>query len=223
MYARQVVQVGTRDVDGVLLAMQPTFEISGTVRIPEGVTLSSARVFVEPLENGMPFGGGGSGVVEGGNWKIQGVGPGRFRFVLNPVPEGMYVKSVSAQGQDITAGAMISGASSGIEITLAAGAPELTGTVAGKDNEPASGATVVLVPDGTRQEQFWLFRNATADQNGAFALKNITPGSYTAYAFADIEDGAWHSADFLKQHDGQGVKVRLEEKARENTALTLAQ
>jgi hypothetical protein len=223
MYARQAVQVGARDVDGIVLALQATFEVSGTVRVPEGVTLGATRVFADPLETGMPFGGGGSGVVEGNSWKIQAVVPGRYRFFMNPVPEGTYVKSVSVQGQDITAGAAVSAAASGLEVTLAAGAPEVTGTVLNQEKQPASGATVVLVPESNPQEQFWLFRTATTDQNGAFAMKNITPGQYTAYAFADVEEGAWYSPDFLQQHEGQGVKMKLEERARETAALAVTQ
>jgi hypothetical protein len=222
-FARQTVQVGSRDLDGVVLTMQQTFEVTGTVRVPEGVTLSAARVFVDPVEPNMPFGGGASGMVEGGSWKIDNVAPGRFRFFLNPLPEGTYVKGVNVQGQDITAGAVISGASSGIEIVLGTNAPEVSGTVVDKDKAAASGATVVLVPDSAKQEQFWLYRTALADQNGAFVLKNITPGSYTAYAFADVEEGVWHSPEFLKQYEGKGVRLKLEEKSRETAALTVAQ
>jgi hypothetical protein len=180
-------------------------------------------VFVDPVEPNMPFGGGASGMVEGGSWKIDNVAPGRFRFFLNPLPEGTYVKGVNVQGQDITAGAVISGASSGIEIVLGTNAPEVSGTVVDKDKAAASGATVVLVPDSAKQEQFWLYRTALADQNGAFVLKNITPGSYTAYAFADVEEGVWHSPEFLKQYEGKGVRLKLEEKSRETAALTVAQ
>ena len=222
-FARQSIQVGARDLDGVVLALQPTFEITGTIRAPEGVILSGAQVYLDPMETGMPFGGGGSGQIESGAWKIQGAGPGRFRFFVNPLPEGTYLKSVSVQGQDITAGAMISSVASGVEITLGTNAPELNGTVVNKDKEPAPGATVVLVPDAGRQDQFWLFRTATTDQNGAFALRNISPGQYTAWSFSDVEDGAWHSAEFLKQYEGKGVKLSLDEKARESAALTIAQ
>jgi hypothetical protein len=223
VFARQVVQVGSRDMDGLVLALQPTFEITGTVRVPEGVTLGQTRVFLDPMETGMPFGGGGSGVVNGNAWKIENAGPGRFRFFLSPLPDGTYIKTVTVQGQDISAGAMINAAASGVEITLGAGAPEVIGTAVNKDKEPATGSTVVLVPELGRQEQFWLFRSAPVDQNGAFALKNIAPGQYTAYAFADVEDGAWHSPDFLRQHEGKGVKVKLEENAKETVALVVTQ
>lgn len=223
MFARQTVQIGARDVDGVVLALQPTFSVSGTVKAPETVSLSGARVFLDGMESGMPFGGGASSMVDGNSWRADNVSPGKFRFLVNPLPAGTYVKSVSVQGQDITSGAMISAAAAGIEIALGTGAPEVTGTVVNKDKEAAAGATVVLVPDTSTQEQFWLYRTTTADQNGSFALKNITPGAYTAYAFLDVEDGSWHSAEFMKQYDGKGVRLKLEENAREAAALTVAQ
>jgi len=206
----------------VVLAMEPTFGITGTVRVPEGVMLAGARVIADPMEAGTPFGGGGSGEVKENAWKIDGVGPGKYRFFLSQLPEGTYLKTVSAQGQDISAGASVTAAASGIELILGTDAPELNGTVVNKDKDPAGGTTVVLVPD-TDRERYWLFRTATADQNGAFAMKNIAPGQYTAYAFADVEDGIWMDADFLKRYEGKGVRLKLEEKSKETAPLTVAE
>lgn len=222
--ARQTVQVGNRDLDGVVLQMQPTFEISGTVRVPEGLGVSGARVMAESLDPGVPFQPTVGGVVEpGGTWKLQGVAPGRYRLYMTPVPQGSYLKAVMVQGQDITAGADISAAATGIELLLGSKAPEVTGSVIGAEKEPVSGATVVLVPESGRREHYWLFRTGTTIDNGAFALRGIVPGSYTAYAFRETEDGAWYNSEFLKAAEGRGVALKLAEGSTETVQITVAQ
>lgn len=222
-FARRPVQLGTRDLEGVVISLEPAFEVSGTIRVPEGMTVTNARVIADPIETGSPFGGGGAGMVKDGSWKIENLVPGKYRFFLSQIPEGAYQKSVSVQGQDISAGAMVSSAATGVELTLSADAPQLNGTVVDREGEPVRGATVVLAPDESRREQYWLFRTATVDQNGGFAMKGIAPGSYTAYAFSDLEEGSWQSPEFVHQYGSKGVRLKLDEKAQEKAALTLMQ
>ena len=99
----------------------------------------------------------------------------------------------------------------------------MTGTVTGSEKEPLSGATVLLVPESSRRNQFWLFRTATTDQNGAFSIKGIVPGSYTVHAFREIEDGSWYSPELLKSIDGKGASVKLTEGSAETVQIAAAQ
>jgi protocatechuate 3,4-dioxygenase beta subunit len=222
--ARTTVQVGNRDLDGVVLQMQSTFEIAGTVRAPEGTAIAGARVMAESLERSGPFQGMIGGAVEpGGTWKLAGVAAGKYRIYMTPAPQGTYLKSVMVQGQDITAGADISASANGIEIQLAAKAPEVTGSVIGAEKEPVTGATVVLVPESGRRDQYWLFRTASSGENGAFTLRGIVPGNYTAYAFREAEDGIWYSPEFMKTAEGKGVSLKLAEGAAETVQITAAQ
>jgi hypothetical protein len=68
-----------------------------------------------------------------------------------------------------------------------------------------------------------LFRLAAADNAGAFSIRGIAPGRYTAFAFTDVEDGIWHSPEFLKSVEGRGTAVTLEEGSRETLTLKSAQ
>jgi protocatechuate 3,4-dioxygenase beta subunit len=216
--ARLPVQVGTRDLDGVTLQLQPTFAISGTVRAPEGVSVANARITLESLEPGMPFGAmGTSGPVDpGGAWTAANVAPGRYRFAITPVPQGTYLKAVTVQGQDITAGALVSAPATGVEILLGTNAPAVGGTALGPDKEPVTGATVVLVPDTSRRDQYWLFRQTAADANGSFSFTGVSPGQYSVFAFRDVEEGVWFSPDFLRPLEGKGTPVKLAEGAAES-------
>jgi hypothetical protein len=221
--ARQQVQVGNRDLDGVVINLMPAFEISGSVRAPEGVNLSSVRVALEPLDSSFPNAGEGAKKDAAGAFVFPSVAPGEYRFAVANLPAGTYLKSVSVQGQDITNGALIGAAASGVSIDLAAGAPELSGNVLDADKQPVASAFVVLVPGGSNRQRYWMYRNAVSDQSGAFTVSNVVPGKYTAYAFVDVDEGVWHSSDFMKQFEGKGVSLALEEGAKESLQLTPVQ
>ena len=78
---RLSIQVGNRDLDGLVLQLQRTFEITGTVKVPEGSSLAGARVMAESMETGLPFQPTLGGAVDpAGAWKIPGVSPGKYRI-----------------------------------------------------------------------------------------------------------------------------------------------
>ena len=81
---RLSIQVGNRDLDGLVLQLQRTFEITGTVKVPEGSSLAGARVMAESMETGLPFQPTLGGAVDpAGAWKIPGVSPGKYRIYLS--------------------------------------------------------------------------------------------------------------------------------------------
>jgi hypothetical protein len=223
-FANTPVQVGNRDLDGVIVQLQSAFDVSGIVRIAgEGVPLGTPRVVMEPLDPGIPFAGGNDGGVKpDGTWSLSGLSSGRYRISISGLPEGTYLKSVLAGGQDVTAGAQISSAATGIELVLGTKAPEVSGTVLNADKEPVPASTVVLVPDSSQPDQYWRFKTAASDDSGAFRIQGIVPGQYTAYALIDVEDGIWNDPDFLRTLQGKGTAVKLEEGSNETLQLAIA-
>lgn len=50
------------------------------------------------------------------------------------------------------------------------------------------------------------------DQSGAFVVKEpVRPGEYTLYAFEGVPDGAWTDAEFIKEIEGNGVRIKVGE------------
>jgi protocatechuate 3,4-dioxygenase beta subunit len=217
MTGQLAVQVGNGDLEGVTLQLAPPFDVTGQLKVAEeGIDLANVRVTLEPVQSGAPFfGGTNSEITADGQFRISGVSAGKYRFVVQRLPQGTYVRSVSIQGQDITPGAAINSAAAGVEIALGADAPEVGGTVLDDEKRPLPDASVVLVPESSKTGQYWLFHVTSSDQNGAFAFRNVIPGQYIAYAFTNAEDGAWHDPDFLKQSAGKGTSIKLTEGSRE--------
>jgi hypothetical protein len=74
-------------------------------------------------------------------------------------------------------------------------------------------ARVVLIPD-TRDTGLVESDTHAAmlDQSGVFTVKDaIRPGEYTLYAFEGVPEGAWTDAEFMKEIEGKGVRVKLGE------------
>jgi hypothetical protein len=76
-------------------------------------------------------------------------------------------------------------------------------------NEAQPGSQVVLRSNVEGRRRTVLTKHAVADQYGAYTFQGITPGSYTLYAWDEVEPGAWDDPDFMAAYkdDGEGIKV----------------
>jgi hypothetical protein len=50
----------------------------------------------------------------------------------------------------------------------------------------------------------------------------LAPGSYTLYAWLDLEDGVWRDADFLKSQEANGTTVKVVEDSDREVELKLS-
>ncbi len=90
-----------------------------------------------------------------------------------------------------------------------------------KTPQPVPGATVVLVPtERERVDQLTYYKTASTDQSGSFTIKNVAPGEYKAYAWDDVESGAYYDPGFVKQVESKGEPVSLRESAKLTLQLT---
>jgi hypothetical protein len=101
------------------------------------------------------------------------------------------------------------------------------GTVVEKENDvddahPVANATVVAVPEETYRKLADRFGLGQTDQQGRFTIRGLAPGSYTLYAWQDLEDGIWHDPDFLKSQEANGTRVGVEEGSRHQVELKLS-
>src|SRR5712691_3323200 len=225
--ARVPVEVSSSNIDNVMLTIGGGLEVNGHLQIDgnSSVRLTSIRVNMEPREFGIIFGPlPNTSVKDDGTFKLEEVSPDVYNFFFPGLPDGFYVKSVRSGDTDVLATGLdlINGAPVNVDIVLSPNAGQVSGTVQSpKTQQPVPGATVVLVPiERERVDQLTYYKTASTDQSGSFTIKNVAPGEYKAYAWDDVESGAYYDPGFVKQFESKGKPVSLRESAKLTLQLT---
>ena len=205
------VPVGQADVDGVALDLAESVDLPGRVQV-EGdapLKLDSLRLNAAPR---VPWGYPATALVQAdGSFLLAGLDPLDYSVEVTGAPGNYYVKSMRMGQQDALAGGLKGAlaASQTLEVVLSPAGGQITGQAFTTRNEPAPGATVVLVPD---QHEIWRrYSSTSADEHGRFELHGITPGDYHLYAFDDVPAGAWEDPDFLKAVESWGSTLSVHE------------
>jgi len=233
--ARQEISV-VADVDTVKLVVQPSFTINGHLRIENGggeLTQYAAnlRQSESPEDPGFfmsqEFFGTNAPADRSGNFVWKNVNPGNYIVqVYGGDGQGFFLKSVTLSGRDIATGFTASGPAT-LELMVSTRGGTIEGVVVEKekdaDNEhPVANATVVAVPEEKFRRLPDRFGNGSTDQHGRFIIRGVAPGSYTLYAWQDLEDGVWRDPDFLKSQEANGTAVKVEEDSHQQVELKLS-
>ncbi len=235
--ARQDVSVAAADVEGVKLTPLPSFKLSGHLQIegsaPGALTQYSVnlRQAELPEDQGFfmsqDFFGTNAPVDRFGNFEWKNVNSGNYIVqVYGGNGQGFFLKSVTLGGRDITTGFTASGPAT-LDVVVSTKGGTVEGVVVEKekdvDNEyPVANATVVAVPEQKYRKLPDHFAIGSTDQQGRFTIRGVAPGSYTLYAWQDLEEGVWHDPDFLKSQEANGTAVRVEEGSHQAVELKLS-
>jgi len=226
MTARQSLQVGSTNVEGLRLSPQPGATIQGHLHFesrnqlrfdPERIFLTlqmvdageqsdTAPVFRESFSNIAHVAGDGSfqwADVPVGNYYVQIVGDGDANG-------GWYMKSVSSGGRDVNdASIAVNGGTVTLDLLASANGGVADGVVVNSKGEPFSNAIVVAVPEARMRGRVDHYRKTVTDQTGHFGLRGLRPGDYTIFAWESIEGEAYYNPDFLKAFEGQGTTLHI--------------
>lgn len=234
--ARQEINVVAGDVEGVRLAPQPSFRLSGHLHIEGTATVDLTQFSAnlrqaELAENpglflSQEFFGTNAAVDRVGNFEWKNVNPGNYIVqVYGVAGQGFFLKSVTLGGRDIITGFTASGPAT-LDVVVSTKGGLVEGVVVEKekdiDNEhPVANATVVAVPEEKYRKLPDRFGIGSTDQRGYFTIRGMAPGSYTLYAWQDLEDGIWRDADFLKSQEANGAAVKIDEGSHQQVGLKL--
>jgi hypothetical protein len=220
--------VGNEDLAGVSVATSKGGTIRGSVVTDNNakVVTTNIQVSVQPLRQ-TP---GGflprTQVSAAGTFELNGL-IGAQLLRVDRLPEGWVVKSIRANGRDITDTALEFRGSEGatVQVVLTNRISEVSGTVKA-NGQPVTSASVVLFPEDAAQ---WAFpsrrvRMVRVDQNGVFRAQSLPPGErYLALAVDYLEQGEYQDPAFLERMRGRATAFSLSEGENKNVDLTLVE
>jgi hypothetical protein len=108
-----------------------------------------------------------------------------------------------------------------VELILARPAASIEGTVLNPSGKPASGAAVILIPNGDRRQNLLLYKRGTSSESGKVTLGALAPGAYKLFAWESIPNGAELNAEFMRECEDRGVPVTIEAGAQLKVQLSL--
>jgi len=230
--ARQPVDVGAGDVDGVVLTVTPPGSIKGVARL-EGtppangpqISASNLHISLMPAEMmGMMGPPPNAKVSADGTFAIENVNPGRFYLQTN-APPGTYLKSVRFGNSEILGKELdlTNGAAGQLEVVYRYGPGEVDGQLDSSQNgsaDPNATAQIAVVPEELNADGTGI-RFSQSDSKGTFSVPNLAPGRYRAYAFENVEISALQNPDMLKQLESKGSAFELKENEKKQVQLPL--
>jgi hypothetical protein len=236
--ARQDISVVAADVEGVKLAPLPTFTISGHLHIEGSASGDLTQYVVNLRQAELPedpgffmsqdFFGTNASVDRLGNFDWKDVNPGTYVVqVYGGEGQGsFFLKSVTLGGRNIETGFTASGPAT-LDLVVSSKGGMVEGTVVEKEKDvendhPVANATVVAVPEEKYRKLPDRFGMGSTDQHGHFTIRGLAPGTYTLYAWQDLEEGVWRDPDFLKSQEANGKTVKVEEGSHQQVELTLS-
>jgi protocatechuate 3,4-dioxygenase beta subunit len=241
--AHQDVSVVAADVDGVKLTPQPSFTLSGHLHIEGSVSPDLTQYSANLRQAELPedpgffmsqeFFGTNAPADRLGNFEWKNVTPGNYIVqVYGGDGQGFFLKSVKLGGRNSETGFTASG-----QATLDLLVSTKGGTVEGAVVDPAvekaaekdsdevhqvANATVVAVPEEKYRKLPDRFGIESTDQHGHFTIRGLAPGSYTLYAWQDLDDGVYRDPDFLKSQEPNGTVLKVEEGSHQQIELKLS-
>jgi hypothetical protein len=236
MTARQALQVGSTNVEGLRLSPQPGTTMQGRMRVearnaagrfdPERIFLALQSADTDQDE-GMLAGRENfsnlAHVARDGSFQWTDVPAGAYYLEVmgdTTSNEGWFVKSVSAGGRNVSeSGITVDGGTVTLDLVISANGGVVEGVAVDRKGEPVANAVVVAVPEARMRSRTDRYRKTVADQSGRFSLPGLRPGDYTVFAWESVDGEAYYNPDFLKLYEGQGSAMHVSEGDRKSLQL----
>jgi hypothetical protein len=218
----QPVTIPADGLDSFQLGGQPEGDVKGSIVVAGDakIPLKGLRVTLGNEEmTGMPV---FAAVADDGAFTLSKVSGVPYEVSLSRVPDGAYLQTIEWGGRD-TAGKPVdfsAGFTGALKITLGTDGGAFETTIK-RDDKPLAGVTVALLPADPARRFSAAVKSGETDAAGHISFKDVQPADYLAFAWEDVEDGAWLYPGFLKAVENQGVKVSIGPKGHEKADLSL--
>lgn len=223
--ARIPIEIGSADVDNVQLVLQSGIKVSGRLTV-EGLSTGQnppTRISIE-LRPDPPLilrGSEAAAVAADGSFTANAPVAGLYRIQANGLPRNAYIKEARLGGSEVlNSGLRIDGAPQGeLDIVIGLNPGMFDAVVLDDRQELQTNVTVVLVPDPARRQRSDAYENAFTGDSGRAHIEGVVPGDYKAFAWEDVEGGAWQDPDFIRKFEDRGKPVRILEGGVVSTEL----
>jgi protocatechuate 3,4-dioxygenase beta subunit len=238
MMARESLEVGSSNVDGVRLAPQPGALVRGHLRLESkgNVRFDPERIFLvlQPVEGDEEEGASMVGekfsnlahLAADGSFEWSDVPPGNYNVQIagnSGANEDWFLKSVQAGGRDLSdSGLRVNGGTLSVDLVASANGAVVDGAVVDANGQPVANAVVVAVPEARLRRRVDRYRQTVSDQGGHFSLRGIRSGDYTVFAWESVEGQAYYDPEFLRTFEGQGSALHLSEGERRTLQTRVA-
>jgi hypothetical protein len=201
LFAEAAVGVGSSDVTGLSLVLTEGAKVSGHLEFegaavkPNAQQLRALSISATEADAHVAQAKGSGRVDQDGKFIVTGLSPGRYTLdLVGGLPGGWTLKSVAADGRDVTLGSVevkdtdISDA----VIAFTDTRPQVSGTVRIASDASPSFVSVLLFPADFRT---WIdagmnargTRTATATKTGSYTMAGLVPGDYFIAALDDAD------------------------------------
>lgn len=229
MTVRQELQVVSTNVEGLRLIAQPGATVRARLRVESNGSglLDLQRTFLklQPADDEEVVLAGQriAEVAADGNVEWNGVPPGTYYVEMagsTASTQDWFLKTVLAGGRDANdSGISVSGGLVVVDLVASANGGTVDGVVTNEKGEPVSNTEVVAVPEARWRGREDRFRQTVSDQTGHFSLHGIRPGNYTLFAGNGVEGDEYYDPDFVRNFDGQGTPLRVNDGERKAVQL----
>jgi carboxypeptidase family protein len=214
MSSRVPVDVSGSDVQNVSVVLTPGFAVPGHLTIDgPAQDASRIRMSLRPSASGMQFGGAipAAPVQADGTFTLQQVGQDIYRLNWTGLPRGFYVKTARIGAVDVLKEGLKLERQPTVplEVVISSNTGTLDATVLTDKQEASVNTTVVLVPSPDLRFRNDLYRTGATDTMGRLHFDGLPPGDYKAFAWEEVDNGAWQDPDFLQQFEERGKPVRV--------------
>jgi carboxypeptidase family protein len=187
------VSITDRDIDGITLALVPTLHLSGSLNQEGNARANLSRFHVKLTRSTTEFDQTFDTVAApDGTLSLDQIPFAEYNVAVGPLSAGLYVKSVMAGARNFLDGGYRPVLGQPLQIVLGTSTDNLQVSVQ-KDGNAAAGALVVLIPQPPLRHRADRYITGSTDANGNVTLNAVPPGRYTAYAFEEMEAGAYYA------------------------------
>ena len=206
------IEVGADDVRGLIIPVRHNVPVTGRIIVCQSageINVSRMRVRLRTAEN-FPVGSPNGRVADDGTFAIESVSQTNRRVSLTGLPGGAYVAAAYIGGSDILGdGIQVTADLGPIEFWVSGAGGALDGTVRITADQTYTGAQAVLIPEDPERND--LYKVASVDQYGRFAMGGIAPVNYSVFAWEDAPEGAFQDPDFAGLYEDFCERIEIEQ------------